>query len=148
MSKENLCLASKSASASSRSIFAFVLETVNRIPVNMLYAVTQLTWFMSTFVPTTTLSSSSSSFLCLRLALFCRIVSVHRATSPSSGTSSGYISECTDRVGARTRVFDARGVRGDGEKRPLSLPPSLAVLGNEKSLDVRLVDTLGTSKVV
>lgn len=40
MSKENLCLASKSAEVSSRSIFALILETVKRIPVNMLYAVT------------------------------------------------------------------------------------------------------------
>ena len=36
MSKENLCFASKSASMRSRSIFALVLETVNRIPVNIL----------------------------------------------------------------------------------------------------------------
>lgn len=36
MSKENLCLASKSVSISSRSIFALVLETVKRIPVSML----------------------------------------------------------------------------------------------------------------
>src|SRR4051812_42504562 len=40
MSKENLCLASKSAAVSSRSILALILETVKRIPVNMLYAVT------------------------------------------------------------------------------------------------------------
>lgn len=40
ISKENLCLASKSAGVSSRSIFALILETVKRIPVNMLYAVT------------------------------------------------------------------------------------------------------------
>ena len=53
-----------------------------------------------------------------------------------------------DLVGARTKVFETRGVLGVGEKRPLSLPPSLAVLGSEKSLDVRLVDTLGTSSVV
>ena len=43
ISNENLCFASKSASVSSRSIFAFVRETQNRIPVNMLYAVTQFT---------------------------------------------------------------------------------------------------------
>ena len=44
ISKENLCLASKSAGVSSRSIFALILDTVNRIPVSILYAVTQLTW--------------------------------------------------------------------------------------------------------
>ena len=36
MSNENLCFASKSASVKSRSVFALVLDTVNRIPVNML----------------------------------------------------------------------------------------------------------------
>lgn len=45
ISNENLCLASKSASVNGLSSFAFVLETVKRMPVNMLYAVTQLTWF-------------------------------------------------------------------------------------------------------
>lgn len=36
ISKENLCLASKSASVRSRSILAFVRDTVKRIPVSML----------------------------------------------------------------------------------------------------------------
>ena len=40
ISKENLCLAPKSAGVNSRSIFALMRDTVNRIPVNMLYAVT------------------------------------------------------------------------------------------------------------
>jgi hypothetical protein len=149
ISNENLCADTKSASVSSRSIFAFVLDTVNRIPVNILYAVTQLTWFWSTLVPTITLSSSSSSFRFLLLALFCLIASVHRAASSSCGTSSRCRSECTDRVVRRTSPNDALLVRSTvGENLP---PPSASseVLGfdREKSREPRVGANLGTWRV-
>jgi len=122
---------------------------VNRIPVNILYAVTQLTWFWSTFVPTMTLSSSSSSFRLLLLALFCRIASVHLAASSSCGTSSKCKSEWIDRVVRRTKLTDAlRALSTVGE----NLPPASASsevfrFDNEKSLEVRVGVNLGTWRV-
>ncbi|KAG9796248.1 SAICAR synthase-like protein, partial [Aureobasidium melanogenum] len=131
ISKLNLCLASKSASVNSRSIFALVLDTVNRMPVSILYAVTQLAWPSSTFLPTITRSSSSSSLFFRRLALFCLINSVQRAASSSGGTSSKCESDCIDRVVRRTSPSDARRASSEGPAE------------NEKSREVRPVAMFG-----
>ena len=122
ISKENLCRASKSASVRGLSNFAFVLETVKRIPVNILYAVTQFAWFWSTFVPTTTLSSSSSSFRFLLLARFCRTASAQRIASSSTGISSCGMLECIDCVFRRARLSEPRltpAARVVGENLPV-----------------------------
>lgn len=109
-----------------------------------------MTWCISTFVPTITLSSSSSaSFFCLRLARFCLIVSVHRAISPFCGISSSITSECIERVGrCPPRLADPRVPRV-GEKRPVSTSAESedVLIGDEKSLEVRPVECLGTCNV-
>jgi hypothetical protein len=144
ISKENLCRASKSASVRGLSNFALVLDTVNRIPVNMLYAVTQFTWFWSTLVPTTTLSSSSSSFLFLLLARFCRTASAQRIASSSGSTSSWGMFECIDCVFRRLRLKDPRlipAARVVGENLPVVKTAS------SPSREFRVVPTFGTCSV-
>ncbi len=144
MSNVDFCLASKSAGVSSRSSLALVRDTDTRIPVSMLYAVTQLAWLSSTFVPTSTRSSSSSSLRLRLLARFCRYASAHRRASSSGTISSRGASDCIERVVLRTRFSEARRVPVEpatlGEKRPLACASS-------PSLDCRPGGSLGTSSV-
>lgn len=142
MSNVDFCFASKSASVRSRSSFAFVLETETRMPVNILYAVTQLAWLSSTFVPTSTLSSSSSSFLRRLLALFCRYASAHRRASSSRATSSRAASGAAPLVFLRARFTEVRlapETAAVGENLPLACAVSMPSLEGRPGL--------GTSRV-
>lgn len=140
ISKVDFCFASKSASVKSRSIFAFVLDTDTRMPVNILYAVTQFACVSSTLVPTSTLSSSSISFLLFLLARFSRYTSAQRKASSSGTISSRGMFECSDCVFLLTKLNEGRRPAA-GEKRPLAKPVSTP------SREPRGGAGLGTSRV-